>query len=237
MKISLFTTCKGRLDYLRRTLPANVRNAHPNIELVILNYGSTDQMDAWMKANFRAEIEAGTIAYYRSAGQTYYDSAHSKNCGARLSTGDVVCNIDADNFAEREFQDYLFEKFSDPALDMLFNLHVDGRTGRLALRKRSFEKVGGHNEEMKGYGSDDVDLRDRVTASRMKVLAGRLELYEAIHNQSKAGDYVLADTIESDRRNQEMMVKNIRAGRLVANQGKHWGHIIAQKNWQEYVET
>lgn len=50
-KISFCTTCMDRLYHLKESLPINLINnsSYANIEFVVLNYNSKDEIDTWME--------------------------------------------------------------------------------------------------------------------------------------------------------------------------------------------
>ena len=50
-KISFCTVCMNRLQYLMQTLPVNIAGNidYPNLEFVVLNYNSKDDMENWIR--------------------------------------------------------------------------------------------------------------------------------------------------------------------------------------------
>src|ERR1700748_3109986 len=98
-KISICTVCMNRLMHLSETLPRNIRENmdYPNVEFVVLNYNSRDDMDNWIKYNMMDYIRSGILKYYKTTEPAYFDRSHSKNMALRLATGDILCMVDADN--------------------------------------------------------------------------------------------------------------------------------------------
>lgn len=177
MKISFATTCMGRVHHLMETLPQNIidnpSTRNMTVEFAVVNYGSRDGMDEWMKTDpfIRSKIEDGTVRYARLPGVDHFHMAHAKNVAHRLATGDVLCNLDADNFTGDGFAAFLAHEFRHnpniiamPAYQCSANLtSVDrGFYGRLAITKEHFEQLGGYDENLKGWGGDDCDLRRRA---------------------------------------------------------------------------
>lgn len=179
-KVSYCTTCKGRLHHLKETLPANLAaEAHnPNVEFVVLDYGSEDGLGEWIHQNFQAEIESGRLRYARSE-QPFFRMAHAKNMAHRLATGDILCNVDADNFVPKDFSRWLGEQFDqDPhaiitPLALTQGEFVKQRTarvlkgqtpklsgigGRVAVSSEDFYKLGGYDERIEGWGPDDLQF-------------------------------------------------------------------------------
>jgi hypothetical protein len=88
----------GRLHHLCETLPKNIEdNIYPNVEFVILNYNSPDNLDEWMKQYVQL-MDDGKILYLKESTIRFYSMTHSRNVAFKAATGDIVCNVDADNF-------------------------------------------------------------------------------------------------------------------------------------------
>jgi len=108
-RISLCTTCMGRAHDLKVTLPRNLEHnaAYTNVEFVILDYNSRDDLEDWMRRNMMHHIEAGTVAYYKTVEPRYYTLCHSRNVAFLAASGDVVNSVDADNFTGEGFAAYV----------------------------------------------------------------------------------------------------------------------------------
>ena len=169
-KISVCTVCGNRLDYLRQTLPVNIaeNSDFPNLEYVVLNYNSKDGMDEWMKENMKIHIDSGLLKYYKTIEPEYFILSHSKNMATRLATGDIICNIDADNFAGPGYFRWVEECFNRHGPDTLITtIHKDAipyrdQGGKLGFTKALFHAVNGYDESLFGYGMDDVELANRL---------------------------------------------------------------------------
>ncbi|GAG26081.1 unnamed protein product, partial [marine sediment metagenome] len=72
--ISFCTTCMGRLYNLKETLPINFKDneSYPDLEFVILDYNSNDNLGEWMKNNMMHHIESGKVSYYRTTEPKYF---------------------------------------------------------------------------------------------------------------------------------------------------------------------
>jgi len=160
----------NRLHHLKETLVQNIEDnkEYPNIEFVILDYNSSDGLEEWVKKDLQQYIDSGVLKFYRTTDNPYFDRSHSRNVLFRLSSGDIICNIDADNFAGRGFASYVNDCFQQ---EQTIYLVADTKKrfyflrnafGRFCVRRGDYLRIGGLDEEMKSYGSETVDLYERL---------------------------------------------------------------------------
>lgn len=165
-KISFCTVCMNRLHHLKITLPQNIKDNidYENIEFVVLNYNSIDGLDEWIKSEMKDFLDNGILRYYYSKEPEDFHMSHSKNVVAKLSTGDIICNIDADNFTGIGFAEYVNSSFMENK-NIYLGVDKDTRRdccGRISVERKDFYKIGGYDEKMSGYGFDDYDLCNRL---------------------------------------------------------------------------
>lgn len=166
-KISFCTTCMNRLHHLRETLPKNIRDneSYGDVEFVLLNYNSKDDMDNWVKKEMKRYIDTGQLIYLSTPDPVYWNPSHAKNIATRYATGEILCNVDSDHFTERGYAFYVNESFN--ADDQIF---LSGRApgakldmmGRFCLWRSDFHKIRGYDEGFLGYGFEDQDIFDRL---------------------------------------------------------------------------
>ena len=179
MKISFCTTCMGRAHHLKQTLPQNIRdNPSTNgveVEFVVLNYNSHDDLHEWMTTDPEMVdgIRSGLIKYARTTEPKFFHTAHAKNMAHRLSSDDVdiVCNLDSDNFLGKGFSLFLakvFREYPDSIINpshkvsRFFPADERGFLGRIALSRKTFMLLGGYDESFKGWGGEDNNLVRRA---------------------------------------------------------------------------
>jgi len=165
-----------RLNHLRETLPDNIsgNEDYTQLEFVVLNYNSNDEMDKWMRPNQRVNIESGKIVYIKTTEPKYFKVAHAKNMAVRFATGDIVCNIDADNFTGKGFARYINEEFNNnPNIFLTANQKgYSDLCGKVCVWKSDFSNVRGYDEKILDYGYEDVDFYSRlkrIGRSEMKI--------------------------------------------------------------------
>ena len=165
MKISFCTTVMNRLPHLKKTLEKNFRDNSDfnDLELVVLDYNSSDGLPQWMENNL--DKFGGKVQYFRTEEPKFYSRSHSRNMAFRLATGEVLCNIDADNFAGKGFAAYLNNIFQENKQVFLApeeNSPSD-TFGKICVRKEDFFSIRGYDEQIASYGFEDNDLKSRLT--------------------------------------------------------------------------
>lgn len=179
-KISFCTAVMNRLHHLKRTLPQNISDNHNygEVEFVILDYNSSDGLEEWVQNVMTEHIENGTISYYRTSDPSFFHRSHSRNMVFKLAKGDIVCNLDADNYTGKGFAAFINEQFNENEQIVLTcidfrstqkNYHPPSDVlGRIAVKKDNFLKVRGYYEEMSTHGFQDYDFVNRLDLSGLK---------------------------------------------------------------------
>lgn len=162
MKISFCITCMGRLHHLKETILKNIQDnsSYGNIEYVLLDYNSQDGLESWVKDNLGSHKN---VVYWRERSATRWRMPHAKNVAHLLASGDIVCNLDADNWTGKDYALTLAEKFSECPDRIVTHVHGGGFGGRVALRNEDFKRLRGYDEQLSyGWGWEDDDLKARA---------------------------------------------------------------------------
>lgn len=176
LKISLCITCMDRLHHLSQTLPCNLEdNRHyPDLEVVLLDYNSSDGLEAWARTHLADHIQAGRLSYFKTEQPDYFHRSHARNLAIRLASGEIVCTVDADNFTGRDFAHYVnerFQRYDDIYLRADFDGSHAGKTdafGRIGMRRRDFLRIEGYDEYLADYGFEDFDLCNRLEKAGLR---------------------------------------------------------------------
>ncbi len=237
-KIAFCTTCKGRLQHLEHTLPANVRDnaGYPNCIFVVLDYNSQDGLADFMSRTLRNDLlsrsggQTERIVFYRYLEPTPFRMAHAKNVAHRLGIlegADILVNLDADNLTGFGFADYIAEQFqADPNCFLMARRNAPplggdmlpkGINGRIAVSRHAFLNAGGYDEQrFETWGPDDKDFHHRLQRMGYTPQQVRREFLKALlHNdRMRFKDYPQAQHASEDE-------EPIHASdRTVANFGK-----------------
>lgn len=231
--VSFFTTCKNRLEHLKQTLPQNIENHKDdaNVEFVLLDYSSDDGLGDWIKSTMTAHIASGRLVYFRANGYANFQMSHSKNCAARLSRGAVVCNMDSDHQTGKNFAGWLRRAVKDGRWAGTEHF-TDDFGGRQAFRRSDFYKLGGFDEQMIGWGSDDYDIARRAKILGLKcVEIPAIYKYSLPHSNDLRGRFMEnKNRDETNRINLERCQKNHEAGISRVTAGR-WGAVLVEKNF------
>jgi len=247
-KISFCTTCMDRLYNLKETLPQNIKDNidYKNIEFVIIDYNSKDNLGEWIKNNMMQYIESGVVSYYRTTEPKYFSMAHSRNIAFKVANGEIVNNLDADNFTRNIQKDppienwasYLNRMANECPEKVIFAKGKRAMHGRVGFYKKEFiEELGGYSEELLGYGHDDHDLVYRAweLGYIMYWWGGRycyrLKTGRREKNQNMERNWKI-----TENENKIKSAENIKNKKFKANENSHWGKAHLIKNFKEEID-
>ena len=169
MKIAFCTTCKGRTQHLRLTLPRNLED-NPKSLFVVLDYNSQDGLTDFLISSCGDAIQQGRLVIYSYPEAEVFKMAHAKNMAHRCAIAegaDVLCNLDADNYAGAGFEDFIERHFATKQplflwAHMVKGLMARGISGRIVISKQAFLKAGGYDERYDTWAPDDKDMNQRL---------------------------------------------------------------------------
>ena len=169
--ISLCTTVKDRFGHLELTFMKNIIDniEYLNCEYLLLNYDCPDpRTEPWVKKNLTPYIKSGLVNYYYYPDAPKFDRAHARNMAFSLSKGDIICNIDVDNFIGPGFLAYVSAVLRDKNVFLCGPRDKRGLGGRLCIRRKDWEITGGYDTRFSDYGPEDLDLTNRLCLSGLK---------------------------------------------------------------------
>lgn len=167
--ISFCTSCRNRMWQISQTLGANLETLDEDLEIVLVDYGSTDGLAAWVWSNFAAAIESGRLVFFEVKNKVSWSSPRAKNLAHRLGRGDFLFNLDADNFVTK-LDIMLLRRVRQLGLvtQQWSGVQEDGSYGRIGLPRKLFFKLGGYDETLLPMGGQDTDLINRMRVARLR---------------------------------------------------------------------
>lgn len=176
----------GRLHHLRQTLQKNIDdNADcADVEYVLLDYNSKDDLEGWVQENI-ANLPG--VVYWRERLATRWRMPHAKNLSHLLASGDVLCNLDADNRTGKGYASMLARTFSEHPDSIVTHVHGGSFGGRVAIRASDFRRLRGYDERLSfGWGWEDDDLKARAATLGLQLSKVQMEGDGAIdHDDSE----------------------------------------------------
>lgn len=175
--ISFCTVSMNRLHHIKQTLPLNIKDnkSFKNVEFVLLDYNSTDGLEEWIMSNLSDYIKSGKLKYYRTIEPTFFRRSHSQNMSFKLASGNVLCNLDADNFTGKDFALFVASEFKKSRMQFLTPIELTGKLsnhnpppdvfGRICFTKSAFLNIRGYTETIDSYGFQDYDFANRLELS------------------------------------------------------------------------
>lgn len=170
MKISFCTTCHNRLWQLKLTLKENLKIISDQNEMVLVNFGSTDQLSDWVWDHFSYEINHKVLTYFETTNDVSWNVSRAKSLAHRIAKGDYLFNLDADNYVSINDLAHIKKaaELKKPCHQWSGNW-MDGSFGRIGLPKSVFKSIGGYDECLLPMGSQDRDLLQRLNAADIPI--------------------------------------------------------------------
>lgn len=113
-KISVIVPAYNVEKYLRRCLDSLVHQTYPNMEIIVINDGSTDGTKEIVE-EFACRYEGKVFVYNQeNAGQ-----AVARNNGISYATGDYIGFVDSDDFVSPRMYEYLIREAEEKGCDLV----------------------------------------------------------------------------------------------------------------------
>lgn len=202
-EISFCIPCMGRLTHLQQTLPINLKACKRVLqkklcEFVIINYNSKDGLDSYIKENFSLDIN--WIRYFHTKQPQSFNLAHARNIGIKLARGKRFCTLDADNYLDEVFVDFVLSLKDNQYAVPNSKRVKKGAAGRLAVRTQALKDLNGYDEDL--LRLQDADVRARLNKLGLR----RIE----IPNSQSLGAINHKDNLRTNHFNSAKSVKELK---------------------------
>lgn len=153
-RISAITTCKDRLAHLQQTLPRLV--GEPFHEVVVVDFDCPDRAGDWVAATYP------TVKVVRVAETPIFHLARARNLGAAATSGsEWLFFTDVDTKIEPGFLGEMASRLAPGGFYLAEPLAYE-LYGTIFMTRADYERVGGYDEAIQGWGSEDEDIVEQL---------------------------------------------------------------------------
>jgi len=160
-RISIVTTCKGRLHHIKRALPAMLDQSYPNIEVILVDYSCPDKATEWALANYADNPRLKVVMLLE--GGELFSPSHARNLGGIHATGGKIGFVDGDIILST---DWAIELDKVVRGDTVLALPEEGNAeavGTCMVTAAVYDKVNGYAEDLEQWGFQDLDFYRRAS--------------------------------------------------------------------------
>jgi predicted glycosyltransferase involved in capsule biosynthesis len=184
--ITFCVTCRNRLWQLKHTLRKNLEALDDDLELTLVDYGSTDGLASWVHSNFQEFTKTGMLNFFEVKNEVQWNVSRAKNLAHRISNGEYLFSLDADNFISREDIDKIRNAKHLKGISHQWSGRIDGSYGRVGCPRELFFSVGGYDENLLPMGFEDVDFlrRTKNLVKNFKLGAPKIDAVKNTFEQS-----------------------------------------------------
>jgi len=176
--ISIITTCRNRLYYLRQTLSSMlIQNTPLEYEVVLVDYNDPENSFSFglqeaERCNFKnfksVRVLENTIKW---------NCSHTRNIGARVASGDYYFFVDSDMIIYPNVIQYLYKRIKEDSFDLLlcdgfftYRRGCGDATGQSVCSKKMFQEMNGFNELGVGWCMEDADFYLRCIDAKKYII-------------------------------------------------------------------
>jgi len=185
-ELCFITTCKGRLEHLKCSLPKSA--SQPHASCVVVDYSCPELAGQWVE---NLNLPNVTVVY--AMGCEKFNLSHARNLGAQAANAPWICFLDADAYPEPDFMKAIQEALVSGCYYVPAPTYA-GLGGLFICSKADFDRVGGCDEVIKGWGCEDDDFKGRLELMGVKrktfpaTLVGQIKHADNIRTQFYSDD-------------------------------------------------
>src|SRR5437868_449136 len=143
--ICFITTCMGRLAHLRQTIGLAARQARSSC--IVVDYSCPEQCGDWVEQHYPE------VKVLRVPNQQLFCVTRARNIGAQAADAPWLCFFDADVILDAQLAQRLLEMVR-PGQFFVAHPWVRELAGTVVCSRTDFERVGGYDEVIQGWGSE-----------------------------------------------------------------------------------
>jgi hypothetical protein len=211
------TTCMGRLEHLKQSLPLMLE--HLEMPVVVVDYCCPDGTSDWIRGSGLKGVHVVRVhpdqARTSPSGKPLFHKAHAQNIGAGKASWLGASNltfIDADTLVKPGTGDWIRgHSAPDRFIVSLTSSERKELVGFLSVPALSFRALRGFDESIEDWGQEDLDLRLRLfLKERLHFDEMPPEQLDWIRHSDelRAANYAAKDIEQSAQRNARIMISN-----------------------------
>ena len=230
MELSFCITCMNRIDQIKKTLITNLfDNNNPNVEFILVDFNSSDGLKEYIYTNqiIKKYLDKKQLKYFFTDKLKYWHASIAKNTAHKLASGNIVVNLDCDNYIGKDGADILIDKFKNKGENIIISqtsqIYGSGTAGRISLTKKNFIKLGGYDEQFYPMGYQDTDLIERAVRFNIKFIHLNKNNVAILNSKEKAIENCNTKIEYNTMNNTNKLLSsiNIENNQLVANKYKN----------------
>ena len=230
--ISYCIPCMNRTHHLKKVMPSIIEAANysPPVEILVLDYNSTDDIDEYMASLRSVQLAEGNdITYLKYSKNKYYHMAHARNMVSLAARGKYLVETCVEVYLGKHFFSNIREEINRSKYKWLrfYSKKPSGiYAGIIVIEKEEFIEAGGYDERFELYGPEDRELNSRLERRGIKsrtINSTYLHPYTS-SDEEKTKNYRLKLT---KRQMVEKMIpyyeESVKNKALEVNRGVKWG--------------
>jgi len=188
--ISIVTTYKNRREHIEQTLRTWIQDVSYEYEIIIVDYDSDDDIGPLI-AGLSSNVAIKRIKCYKCP---VFNLSHARNIGANYAESEWIMYIDIDCKLQKKAMSCIWEMINDVKKSYFGAVDSQVRKdiingGLMLVPLKNHIDICGFNEDMKGWGFEDIDYRQRLEAHGLEWKIFPHELYECIdHDDNERVD-------------------------------------------------
>lgn len=221
---TFITTCRGRLAHLKKSSRALLLDPHINNDpgghhYVVVCDHCPDDSGTWLKKTYGSRVNVKHTPFppylLHKNLVAYFQKTNALNFGASSPQTNYLVFLDADTIVAPRLLQFLQKEATPNNFLVCFpdKTHRD-LSGFLCVSVKAFEKIGGYDTRMFGWGAEDLDIRLRLYFSGLSFVPVPTNLLSAIPHSDELrkrfnGDVSLQSTYKFNLRLLEKNVQRI----------------------------
>lgn len=249
--VYIVTACMNRLEDLKKTLPANLRDNkdYDKLTFILLDYNSSDGLADWIRSEMIDHIRNGRLQFYQTKEPKWFQPNHSRNVMFKLCGDGIVANVDSDNFTHHGYAARINECFANTngkVLAVPDNFLLPGTKrlclkGRFAMYKRDIIELGGFDEDLdEGFGNDDMNFVLRAMLAGFRIVRFESEYTEdrlPTTDEERVRYVRNTNLFEMQQKNNQITWNKLSRCQISVNKNLHWGKAYLIKNFREKIHV